>query len=445
MIFLMKSLPFKTEDNLLREVYDPDSGTTLRCISLESLKAHYVPAVLCNLDTGEVVCPDTPKEFIRIICKNVITGVRQISFRDGIIIDPETEFLIQANKSGGLVPFVQHDDVMKVWSPGMPDQIYELSIIILDKLRTSDFPMLQPDLQSAKASLMYDAILVSYEGSLLYIQSTKATPDCIPLYKICNSISKACQFGRIFNDKVLIRLELNDQLLSSLLEYVLALRTTTSWTTFKFALNRCSSDMIVTFVTSLYEKVLQPPGVLSVVGRTLVLYHLDEIYDSYAKIAELFEGRAFTLGKYGIELYRSLSNISRQKYFSLASKLMLTDIESVPELLSEIDVQLFYNQPEIKTFDFSLASYLQSTEYTEQVTRLVINLSIYVSSSAGKEYIAKLQTLLYIVTLEYTYFENVPEILGDYTVAHMEIVACLLQDKYHRLLNDPHRRYTIDI
>lgn len=445
-MFLLQSLPFKTDGESSVEPFGDSNRSIWYCVRLGDLRRFYIPPKLYNLDTGVSIYPFSMYDFFDIVCSDKIIGMTFFERDLVFVIDSDAKFLFMTDKSEGLLPLIEGDrGETVVWSPSLPDLLGRYSPEILDKILMSGYTLLRPDVQCPKAALLYGVNIVVYQGSLLYISTSHDTLDRIPLYRMCTSISMVCHFGWESLSDSCIWLELDDQLLKSLMTYVLCKDVVVPWTCYKFALTHCSQDTIVSFVMTIYTEMLKIPGVPYNNGNNLSTEHLDEIYASYAEVAELFRGTCASLSIQGVELYRSLSDTSRRKYFSLADDLMLTEIETIEELVSKPGKEFFYEVQDLENFQFSLKLYLDSATHLEEVAVLFEVLSKYIHSASGKAYIDRLETLLYILRLEYMCFKNIPEVVSDYVTSHMVALCRHLRSCRDKLVADSHRRYHIDL
>lgn len=124
---------------------------------------------------------------------------------------------------------------------------------------------------------------------------------------------------------------------------------------------------------------------------------------------------------------------------------MLTEIETIEELVSKPGKEFFYEVQDLENFQFSLKLYLDSATHLEEVAVLFEVLSKYIHSASGKAYIDRLETLLYILRLEYMCFKNIPEVVSDYVTSHMVALCRHLRSCRDKLVADSHRRYHIDL
>lgn len=361
---------------------------TTKCF-IEDFEKSYTPCVVVDVINDYRVCLPTAKSFLDLARKEHIMGVSLTDMHITYTMYPYQDYLEAALNGSGVLPIetkLGGGVQIYLWCPDMPDRIIMEALTgDYTKLVENGLPMLQADVKSAKAAMLYGVRTVIYDNQLLLLENVDNTTRDIPLYNLCNSISQVCIFVKPWFSATL-NLLLNDEMLENLLqskfldaEWILAVSNS------QFSVSKCSQQAIIKFVLATYKNKNRLTEFVSMWA--------DCNFTAYYELALFHAGNSKFVYFADSEFYASLTEDSRMTYFTIIDEFFnsLKKIDDSPvkyditmvldKILSESDwAGCFSISDDLVSQPFDVDALLKFGNYAEDFSTMLDDLDSLILS-----------------------------------------------------------------
>lgn len=409
----------------------PDNG-----LSYDLDDPVYTPLTVTNLLTRESFIIHSFDEFRRLVEDEIVLGA--FAYQD--TIECGTNDVVDFIKSGvcdgrGFMPltFLGVPHLVNLWHPLEPDLLIPVKQKLYDKLIENDLPLLTPDSQAVKFSLMYGVSLKSHNGILLELGYDKSSSSLLPLYKVCNQISDSCVFDRRSPEKNDLCLDLDEALLLSLAEHTQALYDIPCY----YSAETCSKASLVEFAITIIGQLPDTKGNREKVDNHIKL-HVKGVLRACLSVAVLCKGWSGYASDEMVEFYSSLTPELQRKFSTLVtnylpSKYPITKSKKsglkynkvfVNYLDYKLDSKFFSSMAGLLGTGFDIDAYIKFGGYADILDKALITMLV---ATEFDSYVCYLRSLSGLCRLEYRATHEVSKIYLEYADMHFTLLFQVLE------------------